>query len=241
MKASPRQQLLLLELQDLDNAIARLRRRRAQLPERAELAGTQAERDEAKRSYMQVQRELDAQQADIARLESDVETVRARRDRDSDLLARSTSPKEATALQSELETLTKRQAELEDRELEIMEQNESTQVRFDAAAAALAAVDTRRDELTNAIAAAEAEIDAELQNTAEARAGLSAEVQRDLLSHYERLRERIGIGAARLRGRVSEASNMELAPAELSDILATAPDELIHCPQSGAILVRVPE
>jgi len=53
------------------------------------------------------------------------------------------------------------------------------------------------------------------------------------------LRGRIGIGAARLRGRVSEASNMELAPAELTDILAMAPDELVHCPQSGAILVRV--
>jgi predicted nucleic acid-binding Zn-ribbon protein len=31
---------------------------------------------------------------------------------------------------------------------------------------------------------------------------------------------------------------MALAPAELSDIRATAPDEVVFCPGTGAILVR---
>ena len=239
MKATPAQQQRLLDLQELDTTLARLRRRRTQLPERAELAGMQGELTAAKDAFMAVQRELDAQNAEISRFEDDVETVRARRRRDEELLAVSTSPKEAQALQDELDVLARRQSELEDRELELMEANEATQASYAEASQALASVDARRGGLTGAIAAAEGGIDAELAQTAEARAGLAAEVQGDLLDLYERTRARGGVGAARLRGNVSEGSNMALAPAELSDIRAAAADEVVFCPQSGAILVRI--
>lgn len=239
MKASPRQQRLLLDLQALDNTLARLKKRRVQLPQRAELAGMQGELTAAKEVFMAAQRELDTQNADIERLESDIEVVRQRIRRDNELSAMSQSAKEAQALQTELETLGRRQSALEDRELELMEANEQSQSVYDAASAALASVDQRRADIQAAIVAAEAEINAELAAATRDRAGLAAELQRDLLEHYETLRARIGIGAARLRGKISEASNMELAPAELADILAVAPDELVHCPQSGAILVRV--
>lgn len=239
MKATPAQQQRLLDLQELDNTQARLRRRREQLPERAELAGLQGELTAAKDAFMAVQRVLDTQNADIARLENDVETVRARRERDEALLAASTSPKEAQALQDELEMLARRQSELEDRELELMEANESTQAEYDAAAQALGAVDARRGALAEAIADAERGIAAEAAAAAEERRGLAAEMQGDLLDLYETTRARTGIGAARLRGNVSEASNMALAPAELTDILAAPADEIVFCPQTGAILVRV--
>jgi hypothetical protein len=238
MKASPRQQRLLLDLQALDNSLARLKKQRNALPQRAELTAMQGERAAAKDAFMSLQRELDTQHADIARLESDIELVRQRIKRDNELSAASSSAKEAQALQAELEVLGRRQEELEDRELELMEVNEQTLAVYNAASEALAGVDGRRQTIIDAIRDAEAKIDTELATTAHDRAGLAAELQRDLLEHYESLRARIGIGAARLRGRVSEASNMELAPAELSDILAMAADELVHCPQSGAILVR---
>lgn len=238
MKASPRQQRLLLDLQSLDTAAARLRHRRTQLPERAELAGMQAEIAVARDAYMALQRELDGQRAEIERVESDVEMVRQRRERDNTLLAASTSSKEAQALQGELDTLQRRQGELEDRELELMEGHEVTQASFDEAAAVLAGVDERRAGFERAIAEAERAIDAEIAANAEERAGLAAEIQRDLLGLYEETRSRGGLGAARLRGNVSEGSNMALAPAELAEIRATAPDEIVFCPGSGAILVR---
>ncbi len=238
MKASPRQQQLLLNLQDLDTALARMRRRRQQLPERAELEAMADESQAAKQAFMAVQRELDAQQAEIDRLESDIEVVQQRITRDEQLIAASTAAKEAQSLQQELEVLARRRGELEDKELELLEAAEDTQQRFAAVTHDLNQVDQRREALIEAIAAGEREIDAAAAAVAEERAGLAAELQRDLLDHYEQLRSRLGIGAARLRGKISEASNMELAPAELSGILATAPDELVHCPQSGAILVR---
>lgn len=239
MKASPRQQSLLLDLQDHDNLVARLRRKRTQLPERQELAALQGELSEAKTEFMAVQRELDAQNADISRLENDVETVRQRRRRDADLLSASTSSKEAQSLQGEIDTLEKRQGVLEERELDLMQASEETQARYDAASEVLARVDERRAELTANLLEAERAIDAEIVAATEERAGIAAELQRDLLDLYENLRQRGGVGAARLRGNVSEGSNMALAPAELQEIRSAAPDELVFCPGSGAILIRV--
>ncbi|MGI8394009.1 zinc ribbon domain-containing protein [Leucobacter sp. W1038] len=239
MKASPRQQSLLLDLQDHDNLVARLRRKRTQLPERQELAALQGELSEAKTEFMAVQRQLDAQNAHISRLENDVETVRQRRRRDADLLSASTSSKEAQSLQGEIDTLEKRQGVLEERELDLMQASEETQARYDAAFEVLARVDERRAELTANLLEAERAIDAEIVAATEERAGIAAELQRDLLDLYENLRQRGGVGAARLRGNVSEGSNMALAPAELQEIRSAGPDELVFCPGSGAILIRV--
>lgn len=241
MKASPRQQQLLLDLQDLDNQLARFARKKRQLPERAELEAMQQETTTAREVFMSMQRELDTQNAEIERIESDIDVVRQRIRRDDALIAESKSPKEAQALQNELDTLHRRQGELEEREFELMENNEDTQARFDAASSALSSIDGRRQAIVDTISAAEAEIDAQVAAARSDRAGLAAELQRDLLEHYEKLRARLGIGAARLRNKISEASNMELAPAELAAILAVPADDLVHCPHSGAILVRVSE
>ncbi len=241
MKASPRQQRLLLDLHDLDTTIARLRRKRATLPERAELDGLAGEIAESREQFMAAQRELDTLNAEIERVEADVALVAQRRARDEELLAVSTAPKEAQALQAELETLARRTSELEDRELALMEQQEAAQAAFTAAEGVLGGVDARRAAIQDAIDTAEAQIDRELDASTRERGGLAAEIQRDLLGIYEELRGRIGIGAARLRGAVSEASNMALTPAELSDFNAAAPDELLFCPGTGAILVRVEE
>ncbi len=238
MKASPRQQRLLLELQDIDTAIARIRRRLAALPERAELASMEGEHREAKDAFMAVQREVDGLGAEIARFESDTETVQRRRARDEELLAVSTSPKEAQALQSELDTLKRRQGELEDRELELMETHEAAQSRYAEAETALARIEERRGDAERRMTAAAGELEQERERLAAERQGLSAEIQRDLIELYEGLRTRIGIGAARLRGNVSEASNMALTPAELHEIQNSPDDELVFCPGTGAILVR---
>lgn len=241
MKASPRQQLLLLDLQDLDTGTARLTRKRQQIPERAELESFSGEMSDVRERFMSAQRELDGLRADLERIESDVATVAERRQRDERLLEVSTSSKEAQALQSELDTLAHRTAALEDRELELMESVEASEARFSSAEAALTELNERRGTLQAAIEAAERAIDADLARTAKERAGVAAELQRDLLDLYESTRSRVGIGAARLRGNVSEASNMALAPGELADIRAAAPDEIVFCPGTGAILVRVEE
>lgn len=230
---------MLLELQRLDHTVLRLRRKSQQLPERAELAALEDEREAAKSSYMEAQRELDARRLELSRIESDVDLIVQRENRDRELLSVSTSSKEALALQSELDTLARRQSELEDRQLEAMEIADAAGTVFAEAETLLAGIDERRQVIVSRVEGAELEIAEELAKTETERSHLADEVQGDLLALYERTQAQVGIGAARLRGNVSEASNMALTPAELAELRAAPFDEVIFCPGTGAILVRV--
>lgn len=241
MKASPRQQQLLLELQELDHEEARLSRRLKQLPERAELEALTGRSQETKDVFMQAQRTLEDLQTEIGKIQTDVHTVDQRHQRTTERLSTSTQAKEANALQEELTTLETRKRVLEDRELELMEQVEEAQAAFDGATARVNEIEAEAARLRAAIGEAETEIRELFAANRDARVGLAAEVQGPILDIYERTRERYGIGAARLRGRVSEGSNMELDSADYQAALNTPEDELYFCPTSGAILVREPE
>jgi len=241
MKASPRQQQLLLELQELDHEESRLNRRLKQLPERAELEALSGRSQETKDVFMQAQRALEDLQTEIGKIEADVQTVDQRNQRTTERLAASTQSKEANALQDELTTLETRKRVLEDRELELMEQLEEAQTAFEEATTRVNEVEAEAARLRTAIQTAEEEVRELRTSNREDRAGLAAEVQGPILDVYEHTRERYGIGAARLRGRVSEGSNMELDAADYRAALDTPEDELYFCPTSGAILVREPE
>ncbi|MBC9926766.1 MULTISPECIES: zinc ribbon domain-containing protein [unclassified Leucobacter] len=238
MKASVRQQRVLLDIQSLDTEQVRLQRRRAQLPERAELAALTGETAAVRDRFMAAQRELEDRNVEIKRIESDIEVVAQRRARNTERMAVSTASKEAQSLQDEVDSLERRRLALEEQELEVMEAVEQAQPSFDAAANELAEIDRRRAELEQRLAVAEAHIARDLAAAAEQRSLLAAEVQRDLLDLYEDTRNRYGMGAARLRGNVSEGSNMALTDAELAGIRGGDPEEIVFCPGSGAILIR---
>ena len=115
----------------------------------------------AETGVQDLQRELDKGEADI-------EQVRVRKARDEERLASGaiTVPKQLEELQHEIQTLVRRQSELEDAELEVMERMEEAQN-------ALTALVTERDSLEGARDAAVAardkqweEIDLQLRETA---------------------------------------------------------------------------
>ena len=238
MKASPRHQQLLLELQSLDTHKLRLNRRHKQLPERAELEAIAERQREVRANFMRAQRTVEEARGELQRVEEEVATVEQRHQRSSERLAASTQAKEASAFQEELDTLVRRRGVLEERQLELMEQAEAAEGQFTLSVVDVSDVDAEVQRLRDAIHQAEQQIAEELAALDEERAGLAAEVQGPVLEVYERTRERYGIGAARLRGTVSEGSNMELDPADLQTARNTPADELFFCPTSGAILVR---
>lgn len=238
MKASPRQQRLLLALQELDTARDRLLRKRSHLPEAEQLRDLSKRDSELREAFMSAQREVEDLAQAIARMEDDVDVVNQRYGRTSERLGASVSGKEAQALQEEIDMLARRREALETRELELMEEHEKATARLDRAQQDISEHDRAKRALETAVGRAEQDIDAELERIATERAGLAAEIQGNLRDVYERTRERYGIGAARLVGRVSEGSNLELDAADYSAAMATPDDELFFCPVSGAILVR---
>lgn len=241
MKASPEQQFLLLDLQAFDTELVRLNRREAQLPQRATLDQIAAEIAQTRDAFMAAQRTLEDSQLEMQRLEADVALVKQRLHRDESKLEESTSGKEASALTHELESLNSRASQLEEMQFIVMQRLEVEQQAFDETEAKLAELDAQR-------LAAQAELEREITEIAEnrskigeQRAKLAGSLATDLLELYEQTRERYGIGAAMLRGKISEGSNMELTDSDLAELRETDPNEVVFCQVSGCILVRTKE
>ncbi|GAA5059607.1 hypothetical protein HNP84_005070 [Thermocatellispora tengchongensis] len=243
MKAAPQAQQRLLDLAKLDSVLDRLAHRRRTLPELAQIEELSARLARASTQVIAAETEVSDLGREQAKAESDVEAVRARADRDQKRLdsGQVSSPKDLANLQSEIASLKRRQADLEEVVLEIMERREAADARVtrliaerDEVAAARAAAEDRRD-------AAFAEIDKEQAEVSGGRAAITADIPADLLSLYEKLRGQYGVGAAMLYGGRCQGCKVSLSIADLNAIRAAAPDEVLRCEECRRILVRTPE
>ena len=241
MKAAPEQQKKLLELQEFDTALARLARREKQLPQIEQLSNLQTEYASRREHVMNAQHALEDAQLEMTRLEDDLAVVKQRFHRDEDKLNQSTSGKEAEALEHELQTLNARSTQLEEQEFELVQAIEEKQAALDEQLGELEALEGRKKVLTEELEIEREDIKQSRQSLERKREELCALVAPELIALYEATRERYGIGAAMLRGRVSEGSNMALTDSDLAELRETAPDEVVFCRDSGCILVRTEE
>jgi uncharacterized protein len=244
VKASPEAQLRLLELADIDAELTRLEHRRRALPEHAELSRLE-QRDRELRDELAV---LQAQEGDLrreqAKAEADVEQVRTRIDRDRVRLdaGQVSSPRELENLQSEIESLHRRQSDLEEVVLDVMERQETTGSRLQAAGAEREQVGADAAVAIASRDAALAEIGEQAGKAADRRAGVLADEPADLVDLYERLRvQHGGVGAAALRRGRCEGCHLSLNTVDLNAIRAADADEVLRCEECRRILVRTDE
>lgn len=238
-QADPTDQRRLLEIAATDRAIAAAEHQRATLPELAVIAAG-ADRVAALRAArVNAETEVADLERDGKKLDAEIDQVRARADRDTARMSAGAGPaKDLSSLQHEIDTLARRQATLEDRSLELMEQREIADAaletatgEFDAAAAEISAAETRRDDRF-------ADIDDELARLAGTRSDQAAPVPAELLALYERIRKTGRIAAAELRGAECQACRLQLDAVALSQIRSAAPEDVVRCTECGAILVR---
>ena len=163
-----------------------------------------------------------------------------------DLLAKqlnyNPSPKELESLQHEIASLGKRQAELEDVELEIMQNLENAQN----AAAQLQSDDTETTQkLSNAIQARNdvfADIDFEIKSLTTQRTEISGSLPVDLIAMYDKIRsDHGGIGAAMIQRRTCQGCNLTIDAQELDKIRGLPPEVIVRCDECRRILVRTVE
>jgi len=243
VKADPTDQQRLLDLAAEDLALTQLTHRRQTLPEVAAVEAA----DEAERQFAAevVRTQTDARdlEREVKRLESDVDTVRQRAARDQQRLdSGGATPKEMTNLQHELQSLARRQSDLEDQELELMERQE-------AAAAALAAAQAGHEKASADHERAVQQRDDALADLADAtarheaaRAAAAEGLPAPLLTLYDRIRTQTGTtGAALLKARQCQGCRIELNGRELAAVRNAAPDEVVRCDECGRILVRTAE
>ncbi len=244
MNAAPDVQLQLLDLQALDSALDRLAHRRRSLPELEQVTSLTARIGNLDGEIVIAETEDRDLGREQKKIEDEVELVQTRMQRDQQRLDAGSvsSPKELENLQSEIESLRRRQGDLEDGVLELMEQRDEVQSRVsslrttrDEAAAELAAAEQRRD-------SAFAEIDAETEKTKQQRGELAASLPPDLVGLYEKIRTAsAGVGAAALHRGRCEGCHLQLNTTDLTAIRDAAPDAIVRCEECRRILVRTPE
>ena len=239
MKAEVAQQRSLLEVAELDAELAKMNHRAGHLPERADCERIQTEQVVANDRLGALQIALEDLNTQVSRFESEIDAVRQREDRDRSLLQSVADAKQLSDLQHELDTLQRRQSSLEDSLLEVMEHREQLQSQQTAEAAAIETLQAELAAAQQALDGALDDIDQNRHVHATRRDELTAALDPELIALYERQRAGGGPGAGPLLGRRCGACRIEIDRGELSRISSAAEDDVLRCPECGAILLRV--
>jgi uncharacterized protein len=237
---SPADLEALLALQDLDTHVDQERHKRANLPEREELA--QLERIMSQKQ--QARSEVASQLAEVAsRQEAAERELKATEDRVAQVNSRLyggtvTASRELQAMASDVEGLRKRASELEDRVLALMEEREPFDTELAELDGQLAELEARQREVLAHLSDAEAELDADIATLTAQRPKAVGAVPEQLLGTYERLKARLGgVAVARLIGGRCDGCHLTLPAVELDRIRHESAGTLEYCEQCGRILV----
>jgi uncharacterized protein len=244
VKAPPDDQLRLLDLQALDSTLDRLAHRRKTLPELAQIEEAEARQSRLADDIVLVQTEDSDLGREQSKLEGDIDQVRTRMQRDQQRLdaGQVGSPRELENLQHEIGTLKKRQSDLEDEELEIMEKREVVQGRLAELRAEQQQISTTLVEAEQRRDAAFAEIAAEAEKATAQRSETATGLPAELVTLYEKVRSSSnGIGAAALHQGRCEGCHLQLNTTDVNRIRDADADEVLRCEECRRILIRTAE
>jgi predicted nucleic acid-binding Zn-ribbon protein len=244
VKASPEAQLKLLELTDIDAELGRIAHRRRSLPEHAEITRLEGRIAELRDSIAAMTAQASDLGREQAKAEADVEQVRSRIDRDRQRLdgGMIASPKELENLQSEIVSLQRRQGDLEEIVLDVMERRETTGAQLKSAAQERESTVSDLGTVTVTRDATLAGLDEQAGRADAKRVQVTEAIPGDLVELYDKLRaQHGGVGAAALRHRGCQGCNLTLNTVDLNSIRAAADDEVLRCEECRRILVRTPE
>ncbi len=240
MKAIPEDQNLLIELQQIDSAIDHAKVRLSQLPEREQITAIHKRLENTAVELTVVETELADVTIELRRSEVEVEQVTDRMAKDEARLATGASAKELEQLQHEIATLSKRKAELEDGELEIMMKHDAVKKRVDELLNDQVGLKTLEQELNSRLAAATSAIAEEIAIKKVERDSLAPKIDTPLLELYEKIRASAhGVGAALLGGNECKGCNLAINAIEMERIKTLEPNEVLRCEECRRILVRI--
>jgi len=243
VKAAPDAQRRLLDLQAIDTALQQLAHRRSTLPQNSALNAVGREIADLDDERVRAQVAVDDIDRDIARLDRDTEQVRSRAAKDRTRLDAGSGPaRELEALQHEISSLARRQSELEDAELELMEQRDRAQAVVDQTLTKLEGARGRQSTLEAERERATADIASDEEWKRSSRRPLADDLPDDLVALYDKIRETSGgIGAALLRSGRCGGCRIELSGGERARVKAAPADDVVRCDDCRRIMVRTEE
>jgi predicted nucleic acid-binding Zn-ribbon protein len=244
LNASSADQARLLDLQGLDSRLSQLAHRRSSLPELAELAGIaeQLREDDDQLVDLQTSRSDVAREA--TKLEQDIDQVRARSDRDQQRLDSGsiTSAKDLESLQHEIVSLRRRQNELEEIELEILQRVEDLDHGLSSLQRSRVELEQRRGQAEVSRDAQFEQLDIDAAAARADRADLATQIPDELLTFYDKLRDQLGgVAVAALRQRRCDGCRLELNAIEVGRFRDAPDDAILRCEECRRVVVRTAE
>jgi len=215
----------LLDLQERDSALDRLRSRSEEIRSGEEIRRLRGTVEDVERTLGELRLAHDAVTAEQRRLENEIDSVSRKSEAEQKRLYDGTivNVKELDALQAEIKNLGERRGRLEDDVLERMERREELEARIATAEADVtSARDTLERESTGSAVELE-QISKDTGNLQEQRDGLAAGIDGELLELYEDLRaQKRGVGVAALVDGVCQGCHQKLSAMELDRLKKTS-------------------
>jgi predicted nucleic acid-binding Zn-ribbon protein len=236
---SPLEQLLVVQTHD--TAAEGLRHRRATLPEREVLATAEAGVTALEPQLADARGRRDEVAREVKRLDDESAAVTARiKDVEKTMYSGTiSSPRELQAMQADVESLGRHNRTLDDRELELMERQETLDAEVGGIEVRVSELRAVADNARGALVEKESAIDAELADELAARGAAAGAIPADLLATYERIRlSNHGAGVARLIGNTCQGCRLTIPATEVDQIHRQGADGTVfNCDNCGAILV----
>ncbi|HVE91097.1 MAG TPA: C4-type zinc ribbon domain-containing protein [Actinomycetota bacterium] len=232
----------LLDLQQVDLTRDRLNERKAQLPERIELADREQRVAEIQAAIQRLDDQIAKVVKEMDRLEAEASAIVAKITSEEQRMysGQVVNPKELSGITAEVEMLRRRKAPLEDGAVEQMILRDELYAERDRLRAEIADLEAEADVLRGKIADQSGHIDQELAVEDARREGILPAIPDDILELYEDLREnKRGIGAGALEAGVCTACRETLSAMERDRIkrAARAGDLIFRCEHCRRILV----
>ena len=231
----------LLVVQEHDTEADQARYRLTHLPERAARDKHLADVVAFDAATAEVQAERDRLGRDQRRIEDEVAGVEEKiKEVDATLYSGTvTAPRELQAFQDDIASLKRRQGQLEDSVIELMEQVEPLDEQLRERDAIRVQMDATGGQLEAALAEVEADLVATVARLDAERAELVAPIPPDLLAEYDKLRSQFGgIAVARLVGTNCGGCHLTLSSVALDTIRHASPDARAYCEECGRLLVH---
>lgn len=233
--------LKLLDIQELDTKLDQISHKLKNLPERIEAEKLRAQHEQLKYREVAAITEVADRELEVRKAENDVEQVRIRFQKDSDLLQSGsiTDSKQLTELQHEIDSLKRRQALLEDDEIAVMQLLEDSQRNLINVREELETVTKNLQEAETKLTVAVADLEVEQENTSNERIAESKSIPEELLKLYEKVRtENRGIGASRFDTGQCDGCRIQFSSADMNKFRNAVDGELLRCDECRAILVK---
>ena len=229
----------LYELQKVDTAIEQAKVALEKLPERTHHAQAQSDLAHVRSTRDNLRREQSTMEAELAVIEKksvEIDAHRAKLERQMKTII---APREAEALQNEMQTLAAERNELDDRGLLLLESSasadEDVRKTVDTESRAVEVEATTAHALTQAAAAKSDEITVLLVRRAE----VVLPIAEPDIATYDRLRASYkGIAVAVIQHGVCGVCHMDISVSELDIIKRLPIDQVAECPNCNRLLVR---